>query len=46
VNEDRGSKRKQEGRYWREIKKSLRSMRATVIRSRRPRFPTEALSGN
>src|SRR5215475_11310193 len=30
--------------YWQEFKKSLRSIRATVIRSsRRRRFPTEAL---
>ncbi|HEV2665726.1 MAG TPA: hypothetical protein VG324_12485 [Blastocatellia bacterium] len=33
--------------YSQEFKKSLRSIRATVIRSpRRRRFPTEALSGN
>ena len=33
--------------YWQEFKKSLRSIRSTVIRSqRRRRFPTEALSGN
>lgn len=33
--------------YWRGFKKSLRSIRATVIRRPRPRrFPTEALSGN
>src|SRR5262245_19906374 len=33
--------------YWQEFKKSLRSIRATLIRSpRRRRFPTEALSGN
>jgi hypothetical protein len=33
--------------YWQEFKKSLRSIRATVIRSPgRRRFPTEALSGN
>lgn len=32
---------------WRALKKSLRSIRATVLRSPRPRrFPTEALSGN
>jgi hypothetical protein len=33
--------------YWQDFKKSLRSIRATVIRSPRcRRFPTEALSGN
>ncbi|HZF37190.1 MAG TPA: hypothetical protein VE715_00065 [Blastocatellia bacterium] len=33
--------------YWREFKKSLRSIRSTVIKNPRPRrFPTEALSGN
>jgi hypothetical protein len=33
--------------YSQEFKKSLRSIRATIIRSpRRRRFPTEALSGN
>jgi len=33
--------------YWQKFKKSLRSIRATVIRSLRPRrFPTESLSGN
>jgi hypothetical protein len=32
---------------WRELKKLLRSIRATVLRNQRPRrFPTEALSGN
>jgi hypothetical protein len=34
------------GEYWQEFKKSLRSIRATVIRSpQRRRFPTEALNG-
>ncbi len=33
--------------YLRDFKKSLRSVRATVVGSQRPRrFPTEALSGN
>ena len=33
--------------YWQVFKKSLRTIRATVIRSpRRRRFPTEALGGN
>ena len=33
--------------YWREFKKSLRSIRQTIIKSPRPRrFPSEALSGN
>jgi hypothetical protein len=33
--------------YLRDFKKSLRSIRATVVGSQRPRrFPTEALSGN
>jgi hypothetical protein len=32
--------------YWQEFKKSLRSIRATVLRSpQRRRFPTEALNG-
>lgn len=34
-------------RDWLELKKMMRSIRATVIRDQRPRrFPTEALSGN
>ena len=33
--------------YLQDFKKSLRSIRATVLRSQRPRrFPTEALNGN
>jgi hypothetical protein len=37
----------EEFNYWQKFKKSLRSIRAIVIRSPWPRrFPTEALSGN